>query len=66
MSAQRLHRYVNEFAGRQNIREQNTIDQMAFIVRNLVGKIEVSGFAVLSILIISDELTLIAASVILQ
>ena len=33
-----LQRYVNEFAGRHNIREQDTIDQMAFIARNLVGK----------------------------
>ena len=38
VSAKTLHRYVNEFAGRHNFREQDTIDQMAFIARNLVGK----------------------------
>ena len=38
MSRKHLQRYVNEFACRHNIREQDTIDQMAFIARNLVGK----------------------------
>ncbi len=38
VSAKTLPRYVNEFAGRHNSREQDTIDQMAFIARNLVGK----------------------------
>ena len=38
VSAKTLQRYVNEFAGRHNFREQDTIDQMAFLARNLVGK----------------------------
>ena len=38
VSAKTLPRYVNAFAGRHNSREQDTIDQMAFIARNLVGK----------------------------
>lgn len=38
MGAKRLPRYVNEFAGRHNIREQNTVDQMAFIAKGLVEK----------------------------
>ena len=38
MSAKQLQRYVNEFAGRQTIRDLDTIDQMAFIAKNLVGK----------------------------
>ena len=31
-------RYVNEFAGRHNVRDANTIDQMASVVTGLVGK----------------------------
>ncbi len=38
MGAKHLPRYVNEFAGRHNIREQNTVEQMAFIAKDLVGK----------------------------
>ena len=38
MSAKHTHRYVREFAGRQNIRELDTIDQMARIARGLDGK----------------------------
>ncbi len=38
MDKKHLQRYVNEFAGRHNIREQDTVDQMAFIARNLVGQ----------------------------
>ena len=38
VSVKTLQRYVNEFAGRHNFREQDTIDQMAFLARNLVGK----------------------------
>ena len=38
MSPKHLHRYVNEFAGRHNQREDDTIDQMAVVARGLGGK----------------------------
>lgn len=38
MSAKHLHRYVNEIAGRHNIRGADTEDQMAIIARQGVGK----------------------------
>ena len=38
ISPQHLHRYVNEFAGRHNVREFDTIDQMAFVARGMIGK----------------------------
>lgn len=38
MSPKHLQRYVNEFAGRHNIRDQDTIDQMHSVVAGLVGK----------------------------
>ena len=38
MSAKHLQRYANEFAGRNNIREADTIDQMKTVVVGLVGK----------------------------
>lgn len=38
MSPAHLDRYVTEFAGRHNAREADTIDQMAFIARGIVGK----------------------------
>ena len=38
MSAKHLQRYVDEFAGRHNVRECGTIDQMAGVVGGMVGK----------------------------
>ena len=38
MSPQHLHRYVNEFAGRHNIRDCDTISQMRDIVAGMIGK----------------------------
>ena len=38
MSPQHLQRYVNEFAGRQNARSANTVDQMALIAQGFAGK----------------------------
>lgn len=38
MSAKHLPRYVNEFAGRHNICEQDTVDQMAVIAKGFIGK----------------------------
>ena len=38
MSRKHLHRYVCEFAGRHGIRPLDTVDQMAFVARGMVGK----------------------------
>ncbi|MCY3610461.1 MAG: IS1595 family transposase [Gemmatimonadetes bacterium] len=38
LSAKHLQRYVNEFAGRQNIRELDTIEQMGHVVARLIGR----------------------------
>ena len=38
MSIKHLHRYINEFAGRQNIRTKDTLTQMSMIARRMVGK----------------------------
>ena len=38
VSVKHLHRYVAEFAGRHNIRDKDTIDQMRDIVAGMVGK----------------------------
>ena len=38
MSPKHLHRYVDEFAGRHNQRESDTIDQMAAMVQGMDGK----------------------------
>ena len=38
MSVQHLHRYVAEFAGRHNIRDKDTLDQMRHLLAAMVGK----------------------------
>ena len=38
MSVKHLHRYVTDFAGRHDIRELDTLEQMAFIARGMSGK----------------------------
>ena len=38
MSKKHLERYVTGFAGRHNVRELDTIDQMAFLAKGMVGK----------------------------
>lgn len=38
MSPQHLHRYVNEFARRHNIRDLDTADQMSVLTQGMVGK----------------------------
>ena len=38
MSPKHLHRYVNEYAGRHNIRDMDTLDQMRDVVAGLVGR----------------------------
>ena len=38
MSAKQLQRYVNEFAGRQTIRDLDTLAQMQMIVQGMAGK----------------------------
>lgn len=37
-SAKHVQRYVNEFAGRHNIRDRDTLEQMAIISRGMIGK----------------------------
>ena len=38
VSPKHLHRYVREFAGRHNVRDKDTIDQMRALVAGMVGK----------------------------
>lgn len=38
MSFKHLHRYVNEFAGRHNIRDKDTLEQMSLLAAGMVGK----------------------------
>ena len=38
LSEKQLQRYVNEFAGRQTIRDADTLDQMSLIAKGLIGK----------------------------
>lgn len=37
-SVKHLHRYVNDFAGRHNVRDMNTIEQMGRVAEGMVGK----------------------------
>lgn len=38
ISIKHLQRYVNEYAGRHNLRELDTIDQMRHVVAGMVGR----------------------------
>lgn len=38
MSPEHLDRYVREFSGRHNLRDDDTVDQMAAVFRGMVGK----------------------------
>ncbi len=38
MSAKHLHRYIAEFAGRHNVRQLNTAEQMGALARGMQGK----------------------------
>ncbi len=38
MSGKHLHRYVDEFAGRHNIRRMDTLEQMSIVARGLDRK----------------------------
>ena len=38
MSERHLQRYVTEFAGRHNVRDLDTVHQMASVARGMVGK----------------------------
>ena len=38
ISPKHLNRYVQEFAGRQNVRESDTVDQMGAVVAGMSGK----------------------------
>ena len=38
MSPKHLYRYVREFSGRHNLRDLDTLDQMAALVTRMVGK----------------------------
>ena len=37
ISEDHLHRYINEFAGRHNVRELDTIDMMGSVAESMTG-----------------------------
>jgi len=37
-SKKQLHRYVDDFAGRHNVRDRDTVDQIRTVVSNMVGR----------------------------
>ena len=37
LSVKHLQRYIDEFAGRHNVREMDTLDQMAHVAAGMVG-----------------------------
>ena len=38
MSVKHLHRYVNDFAGRHNVRDRDTLEQICLLATGIVGK----------------------------
>ena len=38
ISEDHLHRYINEFAGRHNVREMDTLDLMGTVAENMSGQ----------------------------
>ena len=38
MSRKHLHRYINEFAGRHNVRSLDTMEQMAYLAASMDTK----------------------------
>ena len=38
MSVKHMHRYVNEFVGRHNVRREDTVSQLLRLTRGLIGK----------------------------
>ena len=38
LSKKHLNRYVTQFAGKHNLRELDTMDQMASVIKGMVGK----------------------------
>lgn len=39
MSSKHLERYVEEFAGRHNIRYEDTLTQVGFVVGGMIGRL---------------------------